>query len=140
MVSLNYAGDYEEQGVILIQAEKGSSAIVKGDVCSLSSNKWVTATTSAVAPFAVCTKSAAAADTTVQILIYGIVAVKADSAINPNNVFTRGTGTAGSIMANSTPAVGVGIYLAHENEGDGSTVATAAANTDVVRVFFRGGY
>jgi hypothetical protein len=134
------AGQYEPQGAILIQSKKTGSAIAKGDLCHLSSGSWqTTANGSATGPFAVCTKAAAAADTTVQLLIKGIVYMTADGAITINNPVTPAA-TAGQIVQTATP-VGTGccgFYLAHENEGDGATVPTDAADGDIVRVHFGG--
>ena len=141
MVSANFAGDFEPQGAMVVVASKGTSAgITKGQVCSLSSNKWVTAATSATGPFAVALETRATADTTIRVLLRGIVYLTADGTINPNASLVVSAATAGDVQATATPfASGVlGKYLAKENEGDGVTEATAAADGDVIRCDFGG--
>ncbi len=140
-VSANFAGDHELQGAITIQAAKGTSAgITKGDVCSITSDKWVTASTSAVGPFAVCKKTETTAATTVSLVVSGIVYVTSDGVIQPNAPVRPSGATAGQVVATATPfAAGViGIYLGHENEGDGATIPTAAADGDVIRILLGG--
>lgn len=135
-------GQYEPQGNIVIQAAKTGAAIAKGDVCDQTGGQWRTAPAGTGAgPYAICTKAAAAADTTVQLLLYGIVYVTADSAITPNGMLLISPSTAGQVVATATAVITtlVGIYLGHENEGDGATVPTDAADGDVIRIFFAGG-
>jgi hypothetical protein len=151
-----FAGQYEPQGAIKIQASKTAAIITKGDVCNLSSNKWVKCPTGGVGPYAVALETAAAATPTISLLLEGIVYLTAQAAINPNaRIMPSGT-TAGQVIAYTATAlsgsvtiadavkardeflVPCGIYLAHENEGDGSTEATAAADTEVVRCWFKG--
>jgi hypothetical protein len=159
--SANYAGDYEPQGAVVLQFSKGTSAaIVKGNVCTVTTGKYnkAAATANLVGPFVVATKAAATADTTFQGIIQGIVYVKGEGAITVNApVATSGT-TAGAVAAytasaqNTTTPTGtqnitaaadfqrvVGIYLGHENEGDGQTIPTDAADGDTVRIFLVGG-
>jgi hypothetical protein len=133
-------GQYEPQGAVLIQSLKTGSAIARGDVCDVSSGSWKTATTSSTGPFAVCTKAAAAADTTVQLIIKGIVYVTADGVIVPNNPVGPAP-TAGQVIQTATlvASATIGKYLAHENEGDGATVPTNTADGDVVRIELGGG-
>jgi hypothetical protein len=160
MVTLaNYLGDYEPQGAITFQASKGTSAaIVKGNVCTVTTGKWnKAATTDKIGPFAVATKAAATADTTVQLVKRAIVYVKAEGNITVNGLVQLSATTAGSVMAytgsplNTTNPTGtqlndaaldfqrvVGIYLGHENEGDGSTIPTDAVTTDTVRILMTG--
>ncbi len=143
VTSANFAGDYEpNQGVITLQAEKTGSGITKGNVINLSSNKWQTASTSGGGPFGVATKTAAASDSTVQFILKGIVYVVADGVIQPNQPVVVSASTAGQVQSTATPAVDgvVGIYLGHENEGDGETVATAAADGDTIRIWLGGPY
>lgn len=142
MVSANYLGSPEPQGAIKVQASKGTSAgITKGDLLSLSSDKWITAATGASGPFAVALETKAASAATISILREGIVYVTSDGVINPNAAVTVSGSTAGQVIANVTPTIAnqVGIYLGHENEGDGSTEPTAAADGDVIRIHFRSG-
>lgn len=132
------AGQYEIQGSIVVQSGKTGAAIAKGDVCDLSSGQWRTAPAGVGAgPYAVATKAASASDTTVQILLIGIVYLTADGAITPNGNIIISASTAGQVIAGAG-AYGtlVGKYLAHENEGDGFTVPTAAADADIIRCFF----
>jgi hypothetical protein len=158
--SANYAGDYEPQGAIVAQASKGTSAaIVKGNVCAVTTGKWnKAATTDTTGPFAVATKAAATADTTCQLLFQGIVYVKCEGAITVNALVQPSTTTAGAVMAytastiNSTTPTGtqviagasdfkrvIGIYLGHENEGDGYTIPTDAADGDTGRILMTAG-
>lgn len=144
--SANFLGSAEpHQGKVDQQVSKGTSAgIVKGDLLTLSSNKWVTAPASASdGPFAVALETKAASDPTIHVLFKGIVYVTADGVINPNAVIKNSTATAGQVVAATvgTDAYSkiVGIYLAHENEGDGETEATAAADGDVIRILLGGG-
>ncbi len=155
-----FPGDYEPQGAVLLQASKGTSAaIVKGNVCAVTTGKWnKAATTDTTGPFAVATKAAATADTTCQLIFRGIVYVKAEGAITVNALVQPSTTTAGAVMAytassvNSTTPTGtqviagasdfkrvVGIYLGHENEGDGATIPTDAVDTDDIRILLAGG-
>jgi hypothetical protein len=63
--------------------------------------------------------------------------VKADGVINPNDPVRVSASTAGEVVsAGATPfASGVlGRYLGHENEPDGTTVPTAAADGDTIRI------
>jgi hypothetical protein len=48
--------------------------------------------------------------------------------------------TAGQVVGTATAVITtyVGKYLYHENEGDGATVPTAAADGDVIKIDFRG--
>ena len=131
------AGSFELQGAVTITAEKGTSAgITKGDVCNLSSNKWVTAGTSGAGPFGVCIKTQATADPTVNLITKGIVYVVADGTINPNASVVVSASTAGQVQASATPFASgvVGKYLGHENEPSGTTVPTAAADGDIIRI------
>ncbi len=158
--SANYAGDYEPQGAIVIQASKGTSAaIVKGNVCTVTTGKInkAAATANLVGPFIVATKAAATADTTFQGIIQGIVYVKAEGAITVNGLVATSGTTAGAVAAytassqNTTTPTGtqnitaaadfqrvVGIYLGHENEGDGNTIPTDAADADTIRILLAG--
>jgi len=133
-------GAPELQGAITITAEKDNAAITKGNVCAIESNKWSVANTSASGPFAVCIKSATASQTTVDLLVKGIITVKADGVINPNSSVVVSASTAGEVQATATPfAAGVvGMYLGHENEPSGTTVPTAAADGDTIRVLIGG--
>ena len=155
------AGDYEPQGAILIQSSKGTSAaIVKGNVCTVTTGKFnkAAATANLVGPFIVATKAAATADTTFQGIIQGIVYVKAEGAITVNALVATSGTTAGAVAAytasaqNTTTPTGtqnitaaadfqrvVGIYLGHENEGDGYTIPTDAIDTDTIRILLIGG-
>ena len=150
------AGDYEPQGAVLIQSSKGTSAaIVKGNVCTITSGKFnkAAATANLVGPFLVATKAAATSDTTVQGIIKGIVYVKAEGNITANALVATSGTTAGAVAAytastqNTTTPTGtqninaaadfqrvVGIYLGHENEGDGQTIPTDAVDTDDIRI------
>ena len=155
----NYPGDYEPQGAVTFQSSKGTSAaIVKGNLCSVTTGKWnKAATTDLVGPWAVATKAAATADTTVQLVKNAIVYLKAEGNITVNALVQPSATTAGSVMAytgsslNSTTPTGtqintaavdfqrvVGIYLGHENEGDGVTIPTDAVTTDTIRVLMMG--
>lgn len=161
VTTAKYPGDYEPQGAVLLQFSKGTSAaIVKGNVCTVTTGKYnkAAATANLPGPFVVATKAAATADTTFQGIIQGIVYVKAEGAITVNApVATSGT-TAGAVAAytasaqNTTTPTGtqniaaaadftrvVGIYLGHENEGDGYTIPTDAVDGDDVRIFLVGG-
>jgi len=130
------SGSFELQGAITITAEKGNAAITKGDVVSLSSNKWIRAATSATGPLAVAISTEVAAATTVDLILEGIVYVVSDGVINPNASLVVSASTAGQVQATATPfATGVlGQYLGHENEPDGTTVPTAAADGDIIRI------
>jgi hypothetical protein len=140
-VSGNFIGDYEPQGAIVVWGKKTGSAIAKGDLCNLSSGSWQTCPTGATTgPFAVAIKAAAAADTKVQLILYGIVMVTADGTITINNPICGPTSTAGRVGQTATPA-GTGCagrYLNHQNEGDGTTVETNAAAGDVIRIIIGG--
>ena len=141
MVSANFVGNYEPQGAIVIQAAKTNAAIAKGDVCDSTGGQWRTAPAGTGAgPYAVCTKAATAADTTVQLLLRGLVYVTADSVIVPNAMLLISPSTAGQVVSTATAVITtyVGKYLYHENEGDGSTVPTNAADGDVVKIDFGG--
>lgn len=140
MVSANFAGDFEPINATTVVASKGASAITKGDVLGLSSNKWVTAPTSSAGPYAVALETRASGDATIRILLRGIVYLTADGTINPNASLVVSASTAGRVQATATPfASGVlGKYLAKENEGDAVTEATAAAASDVIRCDFGG--
>jgi hypothetical protein len=148
-------GDYEPQGAVVLNMSQTAVIQTKGDVCVLSSGDWVKATAAAghVGPFAVATKTSTAADTTNQYIVKGIVYVKAEGAITIHNLVACSASTAGAVAAysastiNSTTPTGtqviagaadfqrvVGIYLGHENEGDGFTVGTDAADADVIRI------
>lgn len=153
-------GSYEPQGAVTFQSSKGTSAgITKGELCNISAGKWVkTPAAAAVAgPFAVCTKTATAAATTVQLVKKGIVHLTADGTITVNALVQPATATAGQVIAytassvTSTVPTGtettaaaadfsrvVGIYLGHEGEGDGNTIPTNAADGDVIRVLMTG--
>jgi hypothetical protein len=133
-------GSFETQGAITITAEKDGNAITKGNVLSIESNKWSVANTSASGPFGVAISTETASSPTVDILKYGIVTVKADGPINPNSSVVVSASTAGEVQASATPfAAGVvGIYLGHENEPDGTTVPTAAADGDTIRILIGG--
>lgn len=141
VVSANYLGSPEPQGAIKVQAEKTAAAITKGDLLNISSGKWQTAATGGSGPFAVALETKAASAATVSILREGIVYVTSDGVITPNDPVTVSGSTAGQVISNVTPTLAnqVGIYLGHENEGDGSTVPTAAADGDVIRIHFRSG-
>jgi hypothetical protein len=151
-----FAGQVEPGAVTKIQASKTAAIITKGDICNLSSNKWQTAPTSGKGPFAVALETKAAADPTISLLLEGIVYLKAQAAVNPNaRIMVSGT-TAGQfiayvastlsgsvttgdvIKARDEFLIPCGSYLAHENEGDGSTEATACADTEIVRCWFKG--
>jgi len=156
VTSANYAGDYEPQGSIVIQASKGTSAaIVKGNVCTVTTGKFnkAAATANLVKPFLVATKAAATADTTVQGIMQGIVYVKGEGAITVNALVATSGTTAGAVAAytasaqNTTTPTGtqnitaaadfqrvIGIYLGHENEGDGYTIPTDAVDGDTIRI------
>jgi hypothetical protein len=156
----NYAGNYEAQGAIVIQASKGTSAaIVKGNVCTVTTGKFnkAAATANLVGPFIVATKAAATADTTFQGIVQGIVYVKAEGNITVNALVATSGSTAGAVAAytasaqNTTTPTGtqnitaaadfqrvIGIYLGHENEGDGSTIPTDAVDTDDIRILLAG--
>jgi len=148
-------GDYEPQGAVLIQTSQTSAIITKGNVCVLSSGEYVKATAAAghVSPFAVATKTSTASDAINQFIMKGIVYVKAEGAITKNNLVQCSATTAGAVMAytasaiNSTTPTGtqtiagavdfqrvVGIYLGHENECDGATEPTDAADADTIRI------
>lgn len=133
-------GSYEKQGSIIGWGKKTGSAIARGDVCHLSSGSWQkTANGSATGPFAVAIDAAAAADAKVKLIFYGIVAVTADGAITINNPVAPAA-TAGQVIQTATP-VGtgcVGRYWNHENEADGTTVETDAADGDVIRILLGG--
>ena len=141
VTSANFLGDYEPQGAILIQAAKTAAAITKGDVCDSTGGQWRTAPAGTGAgPYAVCTKSAAASDSTVQLLLRGLVYVTADSSITANGMLIISPSTAGQVVSTATAVITtyVGKYLYHENEGDGSTVPTSAVDGDVIKIDFRG--
>lgn len=142
MVSANFPGDFEPQGAMVVVASKTAAAITKGDVLNLSSNKWQRAATSSSGPFAVALETRVSGDATVRILLRGIVYVVANGTINPNSSLVVSAATAGQVQATATPfALGVvGKYLGKENEGDGVTEATAAADTDVIRIDFGGAF
>lgn len=136
------AGQYEKQGAIIVQSGKTGAAIARGDICDLSSGEWRTAPAGTGAgPYAVCTKAAAAADTTVQLLLSGIVYVTADSAITKNGMVFISPSTAGQVVQTATAVLTtyVGKYLGHENEGDGATVPTDAVDGDIIRIHFNPG-
>ena len=144
-ISAKFLGSPEPgQGSVIVQASKGTSAgITKGDLLTLSSNKWVTAPAAATAgPYAVALETKATADTTIKVLLKGIVYVTSDGTIAPNSPVKNATATAGQVIAATVPTDSyshiVGIYLAHENEGDGKTEATASADGDVIRVLIGG--
>lgn len=135
------AGQYEPQGAIVVQAAKTGAAIAKGDVCDSTGGQWRTAPAGTGAgPYAIATKAATAADTTVQLLLRGLVYVTADSSITPNGMLIISGATAGQVVATATAVITtyVGKYLGHENEGDGVTVPTTASDGDIVRIDFRG--
>lgn len=136
------AGQYEPQGAILIQAAKTGAAIAKGDVCDSTGGQWRTAPAGTGAgPYAICTKAAAASDTTVQLLISGLVYVTADSTIVPNAMLIISPSTAGQVVSTATAVITtiVGKYLYHENEGDGATVPTNASDGDIIKIHFNPG-
>ena len=148
-------GDYEPQGAVLLQMSQTAAIQTKGNVCVLSSGDWVKATAAAghTGPFAVATKTSTASDTINQYIVKGIVYVKAEGAITIHNLVCCSSSTAGAVAAytastiNSTTPTGtqviagaadfqrvVGIYLGHENEGDGFTVGTDAVDGDTIRI------
>jgi hypothetical protein len=140
MVAANFLGNYEIQGSVIIQAEKGVAAgITKGDIVALTSNKWVTAAVSASAPFGLAVvRSRLTADVDVTVGRGNLIGYTvADGAINPNQPLKISAATAGQVIAATigTDAYDkiVGIYLAKENEGDGFTMPTAAADADTIR-------
>ena len=159
VTTANYAGDYEPQGAVTFQASKGTSAaIVKGNLCRVTTGKWnKAATTDLTGPWAVATKAAATAATTVQLVKRAIVYVLAEGAITANTLVQPSATTAGAVMAytastlNTTTPTGtqinaaalddlriVGLYLGHENEGDGVTIATDAVDGDTIRILMLG--
>src|SRR6185436_2740370 len=104
--------------------------------------------------FLVATKAGATADTTVQGIMQGIVYVKGGGDITVNALVATSGTTAGAVAAytssaqNTTTPTGtqnitaaadyervIGIYLGHENEGDGQTIPTDAVDTDDIRIF-----
>lgn len=143
-VSANFLGSAEPtQGHISQQVSKGASGITKGDLLTLNTNKWVTSPAAATAgPYAVALETKAASAPTIRVLFKGIVYVTADGVINPNSPVKNATATAGQVIAASIPTDTyshvVGIYLGHENEGDGKNEATAAADGDVIRILLGG--
>ena len=145
MVSANFLGSPEPgQGSVIVQASKGTAAgITKGDLLTLSSNKWVTAPAAATAgPYAVALETKATADPTIKVLLKGIVYVTFDGVVNPNSPVKNATATAGQVIAATIPTDSyshiVGIYLGKENEGDGIREATATADGDVGRILLGG--
>lgn len=137
------AGSYELQGAVTITSEKDTSAaITKGDVVYLSSNKWKTAATSSSGPFAVCIKTAATADTVVDLIIEGDVYVVADGTINTNSSVVVSASTAGQVQATATVGATnvVGQYLGHENEPSGTVGATQAVDAEIIRIHLGGPY
>jgi hypothetical protein len=143
--SANFLGSPEPgQGSVILQLAKGTSAgITKGDLCTLTSDKWVIAPAAATAgPYAVALETAATATTTIKLLLKGIVYVTADGTIAPNAPVKNATATAGQVIAATVPTDSyshiVGIYLGHENEGDGKTIPTSAADGDVIRILVGG--
>jgi len=134
-------GSFEPQGAIIVTAEKDANATTKGNVVAVESNKWSVANTSATGFLGVAVSTETASSTTVDVLLGGIVYVKADGAINPNSAVVVSASTAGEVQASATPfANGVlGIYLGHEDEPSGTTVPTAAADGDTIRVLIGGG-
>ena len=143
-VSANFSGSIEPgQSSVIVQGSKTAAAITKGDLLTLSSNEWVRAPAAATAgPYAVALESKAAADPTIKVALRGIVYVIADGAINPNSPVKNATATAGQVIAAAVPTDSyshiVGIYLGHENEADGKTEATAAADGDTIRILLAG--
>lgn len=144
-VTANFLGSPEPgQGSVIQQVSKGTSAgITKGDLLTVSSGKWITAPAAATAgPYAVALETKVAADITIKVLLKGIVYVTADGAITVHSPVKNATGTAGQVIAAVVPTDSyshiVGIYLGHENEGDGKTIATDAADGDVIRVLVGG--
>jgi hypothetical protein len=138
--SANFLGSAEpHQGKVDQQVSKTAAAIVKGDLLTLSSGKWQTAPAAATdGPFAVALESKAATDPTIHVLLKGIVYVTADGVIVPNTYIKNATATAGQVIQGSAADAYskiVGIYLGHENEGDGKNEATDAADGDVIRIF-----
>ena len=157
--SANYAGDYEPQGAVVLNMSQTAAIQTKGNVCVVSSGDWVKATAAAghTAPFAVATKTSTATDTTNQYIVKGIVYVKAEGAITIHSLVQCSASTAGAVAAyaastiNSTTPTGtqviagatdfsrvVGIYLGHENEGDGATIPTDAVDGDTGRILLAG--
>lgn len=160
------AGDYLPGAKLTSEKKSTSSAPAIGDVLTVQSNVWATAPTSAgLGPFRVCvgktgpTPAPANADPSVSAVIEGIVYVTADGTINVGSlVTTNGATTAGRVVAytptsvatGTTPAAGdvvkardeyrqsCGTYLGHENEGGFTSVPTAAAQGDIIRIHFRG--
>lgn len=161
------AGDYLPGAKLTSEKKSTSSAPAIGDVLSVQSNVWATATTSgagAKGPFRVCvgktgpTPAPANADPSVSAVMEGIVYVTADGTINVGSLVTpSGATTAGRVVAytpttvatGTTPVAGdvvaardeyrlvCGTYLGHENEGGFTSVPTAAAQGDVIRIHFR---
>jgi len=156
-VTANFLGSYEEQGAVVIQASKGGSAITKGDIVALSSNKWVAAPTASDGPFGVACETKASGDATIKVLLQGIVYVTSDGTINPNNYLMMSASTAAQVIVYAKTAASasvtqsdinnardewssiIGIYLAKQNEGDGSTEASACADGDTIRIFLNPG-
>jgi hypothetical protein len=134
-------GSFEPQGAIIVTAAKDNAAITKGNVLAVESNKWSVANTSASGVLGVAISTETASSTTVDVLLAGIITVKADGVIQPNDTVLVSASTAGEVQsAGATPfATGVlGIYLGHENEPDGTTIPTASADGDTIRVLVGG--
>jgi hypothetical protein len=154
MASGDQAGDYEPGALNMELRKKTGAATVKGQVLSTdaSTGGLVTAPNSgALGPFYVAVRSGASADTIQNAGVEGIYYLVADGAIHPNQLVMPSTTTAGRVIAyaaTGSPTAGTattefrmicGTYLGKVDENDGKTVATDAAQGDIIRVSFEGG-
>lgn len=122
MVNIS-AGDYIQGAQLASEIKSGSDSTTKiGDVCTVQSNVWLTATTSgagALGPFRVAVSGSGytttgastiqTADTTFTALVDGFVYVTADGTINPGALVTpSGATTGGRVVAYTPTSVATG--------------------------------
>lgn len=153
MASTVAAGDTEQHCIVRYVKKHASNAQTKGKICTAAAGLWDTAATSADGPFGVCTTSAGATDTVVEMCLWGLVWATADGSVNPSRPIQMSASTAGefvdyaaSTVANDTTGIKaardefkqvIGMYLNEVDEGDGEggTVQTAIADGGTGLVF-----
>lgn len=122
MVNIS-AGDYIQGAQLTSEVKSSSDSTTKiGDVCTVQSNVWATATTSGAGskgPFRVAVSGSGytstgastiqTTDTTFSALVDGFVYVTADGTIQPGALVTpAGASTAGRVIAYTATSVATG--------------------------------
>lgn len=156
----NYLGSMEIQGAVKVQGGKGNNGINKGELLTKDEDgNWETSSTNATGgPYALAISSAPTGTTTCSIGVEGIGYFRTSTDLKPMDYVTHSNTIPGNVMkytgyasgmgstpptsedliAATNPAI-LGIYLGHENEGDGRTPPDDAIPGDAVRVLFKGG-